>query len=203
MITVIGLTGPSGSGKTAFCSLAGEFGIRSIDTDKVYHSLLIPPSPCLDELHAAFGSKIILSDGTLDRKRLASIVFDDRDKEKQKLSLLNSITHKYVLDRTEEMIADAEKDGARAVIVDAPALYESGFDKKCDFVVCLLADVNLRIDRITARDGITKDHAIMRIKGQKNDEFYSARADFTVINNGILENMRSDIQKILSYKGLL
>lgn len=200
MIKVIGLTGPSGAGKTTFCQIAADLGIKSIDTDALYHSLLVPPSPCLDELVCEFGEKILDSEGCLDRPRLAAVVFGEGGESK--LDKLNEITHKYVLGEARSIIADADQNGERAIIVDAPALFESGFDKECDFTVCVLAERASRLDRIVGRDKITEDLARARIDAQKSDEFYKNNSDHTVINNGSPELMKADIQSILSNMGL-
>ena len=203
MIKIIGLTGPSGAGKTTLCKIADEFGIKSIDTDAVYHSLLAPPSPCLDELVAEFGEKILRPDGKLDRPILASIVFDEADEKKVKLARLGEITHKYVLEKARKIIRSAESRGEAAIIVDAPALYESGFDKECDFVICLLADHNLRLHRIVDRDNISKERADTRLGGQKDDSFYSSRADYTLTNDRTTAEMKKDMEKILSDRGII
>lgn len=203
MIKIIGLTGPSGAGKTRLCTIAEGYGIKSIDTDAVYHSLLVPPSPCLDELVREFGAEILLPDGTLSRPVLSSIVFDEKDTAKTKLARLGEITHKYVLDRAREIINTANNKGETAIIVDAPALYESGFDKECDFVICLLADPSLRLERIIDRDSISKERADARINGQKSDDFYSSRADYTITNNCSTEQLRIELERILSNRGLI
>lgn len=200
MIKIIGLTGPSGAGKTTFCQIAADLGIKSIDTDALYHSLLVPPSPCLDELVCEFGEEILDGEGRLDRPRLAAIVFGDGGETK--LDKLNEITHKYVLGEARSTIAEADKNGERAIIVDAPALFESGFNKECDFTVCVLADRDARLDRIVCRDKITEDLARARIDAQKRDDFYKNNSDYTVINNGSPELMRADIKNILSSMGL-
>ena len=203
MIKIIGLTGPSGAGKTRLCTIAEDYGIKSIDTDAVYHSLLVPPSPCLDELVREFGDSILLNDGTLSRPILSSIVFDEKDTEKVKLARLGEITHKYVLDKAREIIKAADGRGERAIIVDAPALYESGFDRECDFVICLLADPSLRLTRIIDRDSISEERAGARINGQKSDDFYSSRADHTILNNNSPEQLRVSLENILSDRGLI
>ena len=89
---IIGITGPSGSGKGAASSYLYSKGAKVIDADAVYHSLITPPSPCIDELVSVFGKGILLDDGGIDRKSLSKLVFGDENKEK--LSLLNKITHK-------------------------------------------------------------------------------------------------------------
>ena len=147
---VIGLTGPSGrqGHSRAFTQ---KHGIPAIDTDRLYRKILIPPSPCLDDLKATFGDSIIRPDGTLDRKALAAIVFSD----KAKLSLLNSVTHKYILARVKKRIAYRARRGERAVIVDAPALFESGFDAKCDITITITAGRSRELRASCSATGLT------------------------------------------------
>ena len=190
-MTVIGLTGPSGSGKTFFCNVAQKLGCSTINADEVYHALLIPPSDCLDEIVSNFGN-VLASDGTLDRKKLGSIVFSDE----QKLSLLNSVTHKYVKQKFRSLIAEMRDSGVEAVIVDAPTLFESGFDKECDTTVCLLASESLRRKRIIDRDSLDESRAAARLSAQKSDDFFISRADHVIYNDGSeseLENNLTDL----------
>ncbi len=192
---IIGLTGPSGSGKGELCSILKEFGIFSIDTDRVYHQLLVPPSDCLNELSDHFGMHILNPDGTLDRAALAKTVFSPGSENE--LEALNRITHKYVLEKAREMIADFSKQGILAVIVDAPALYESGFDKECDFCVAILADKATRTDRIMVRDGISRDAAEKRINAQNADSFYTERARIVICNNSDTAELKKQALEIL------
>ena len=87
-------------------------------SDKVYHSLLIPPSACLDELVGRFGSGILHPDGTLDRKALAALVFAEG--HEQDLSDLNAITHRHILDEVRVTLRRFDAEGIPAVLVDAP-----------------------------------------------------------------------------------
>jgi dephospho-CoA kinase len=150
-----------------------------------------------------FGGEILLPDGRLDRAALAAIVFDKADAEKKKLATLGKITHKYVLDEARKIIRSADERGDKAIIVDAPALYESGFDSECDFVICLLADKKLRLNRISERDNISEERADQRISGQKEDSFYMSRADYTLTNDGDLDGMKASLHNILSDRGLI
>lgn len=192
---IIGLTGPSGSGKGELCSILEKFGIFCIDTDRVYHQLLVPPSDCLNELSSHFGSQILKADGTLDRAALAKTVFAPG--ANSELDALNTITHKYVLGKAREMIAEFSKQGASAVIVDAPALYESGFDKECDFCVAVIANKAIRADRIMLRDGISRDAAEKRINAQKNDSFYTERARIVIYNDSDTAELYKQALEIL------
>ena len=182
---VVGICGRSGSGKTTVCKAFEELGAKSIDTDRVYRDLTRAdddgiPSECVRMIANKFGGKVIASDGSLNRAYLARIVFGD----KEKLSLLNSITHKRIMERTEAMIFEYLRMGTTCVLVDAPALFESGFDKKCDAVVCVTAPEDTLVRRIVARDGITPEQAMRRLASQIPDEELRARADFVFLNDG-------------------
>ena len=133
---IIGLCGGSGSGKGEVCSAFLKLGIPSIDTDLVYHELTSTMSDCLKEIRDAFGDSVI-SNGALDRRELSRIVFADGAENKR--SLLNNIAHKHILAATRNIAADLFKKGYDHVIVDAPLLFESGFDKECDLIIGVIA----------------------------------------------------------------
>lgn len=177
----IGVTGPSGAGKSHFCSLFSNMGFFAIDCDEVYHELTDAPSPCTRELSAEFGDGILLPSGALDRRALAKIVF--APDARHKLDRLNAITHKYVLDEVRRRIAALSPD-CRGALVDAPLLFESGFDKDCDLTVALLAPREMRLSRLSERDGLSKSALCARLDAAKSDEWYSERCDVTVYNAG-------------------
>lgn len=197
----IGLTGPTGAGKGTAAKSFLRHGIPSIDTDKVYHDLLIPPSACLDELVRRFGEGILAPDGSLDRRALAVRVFDEGDERDH--DDLNHITHRYVLDMVRACCAGLEKAGVRAVLVDAPLLYESGFDRECDYVLAVLADRNVRKTRIMARDGLTSEAADSRMNAQQPDDFFTSRADAVLYNNGDASALDGEADRILRDWGIL
>ncbi len=197
--TVIGLTGPTGAGKGVVSGICRRWGIPSIDTDAVYHALLNPPSACLDELVSAFGTGICNPDGTLNRPALAAIVFapDAGDR----LERLNRITHHFVLDRVRALCREYGEAGAPAVLVDAPLLYESGFDAECDRVLAVLAAPDTRLCRIMARDGISMDAALARLRAQKPDSFYG-RADGVLHNDGTPDELEAPLHGLLTDWGV-
>jgi dephospho-CoA kinase len=199
---LIGLTGPSGSGKGAFSRiLLEEYGIPSIDADAVYHALLIPPSPCLDALSDTFGDEILNTDGTLDRKRLASVVFSPADPavKAERIAALNRVTHRFVLDRTKELLEIEKIRGTAAVVFDAPALYESGADAWCDLIVAVTADRETRIDRIVRRDHITREAAQQRVNAQHPDSFYTEKATSVLQNNSTEEAFRTEVREFYRF----
>ena len=176
---VIGLCGGSGSGKGEVCRLFARFGVPSVDTDAVYRSLTEQKSDCLDEITEHFGTGVLNTDGSLNRQALAEIVFSDKDA----LRTLNSITHKHILNVCRASINNARMRGDEMILIDAPLLFESGFNRECDVVIAVVAPIDTRIARIVLRDGITEEAAERRIASQIDDAFYYENADF-VINNG-------------------
>lgn len=193
-LKIIGLCGGSGSGKGAVGNIFSKNGYLTIDTDKVYRDITDNKSKCLDALICEFGAEILNSNATLDRKALGKIVFND----KKKLRMLNDISHAFILQRVREIIKEAESLNYCGVVVDAPLLYESGFHKECDAVVAVIADRDIRIKRIVARDLIDEESAIKRIDSQISDNELSARADYTIVNNeglAVLEARVTDFIK--------
>ena len=192
---VVGLCGGSGSGKGTVAKMFSSYGIPSIDTDAVYHEITSEKTPCTEALAEKFGSGILNTDGSLNRRTLAKIVFCGEGSA-EKREELNRIAHKFVLDRTREILRGYESEGVLAAIVDAPLLFESGFDRECDVIIAVVADRDVRISRIVCRDGISESDARLRIDSQLADEYLSERSDFVISNSGSTEDLGSAVQKI-------
>ena len=193
---VIGICGGSGSGKGAVCVAFSRFGIPSIDTDAVYRSMTERKSRCLDELSEAFGAGILLADGSLDRKKLAEVVFAHTDDARRRKQLLESISHKHILARTREIIENYRLEGVPAVLVDAPLLFESGFDKECDVTVAVIADDSVRIERIMARDSISEAAASARIAAQIPNAELASRCTYVIYNNGSIDELSERVSEL-------
>lgn len=178
---VLGLTGPSGAGKSFFAETALKKydGVCVTDADKIARDVTQNGTPCLEELCGYFGDGILLSDGSLDRKKLAKAAFSDEKKHQ----MLNSITHKYIMLEMRREIDAAKMSGMKMCIVDAPLLFESGFDKYCDVSVCVIADKDTRIKRIMLRDGIDENSARLRVSAQQDDGFYTSKSQFALRND--------------------
>ena len=189
---VIGLCGGSGSGKGEVSGIFAEIGIPSIDTDAVYREMTLSDSPCMRALRLEFGEEVVNSLGGLDRTRLASIVFSDPTR----LEKLNKIAHSFILDETRRRLAEYRDKGLAAAIVDAPVLFESGFDSECDAIICVVADRETRIARIMSRDGISYDAAEKRIASQMKDEILISKCDHVIYNNADIESLREQILSI-------
>ena len=192
---IIGLCGGSGSGKGTVASIFLEYGIPSVDTDAVYRKMTKFDSPCLRALSEEFGSEIISSDGSLNRQLLASIVFTG-DGAEERLAKLNRISHYYILAETERILEEFSNDGYKAALVDAPVLFESGFDSKCHEIICVVADKEVRLSRIMSRDSMTMEAAEQRIASQMSDEGLIARSNYVIRNNSDINSLRSQIAEI-------
>jgi len=190
-VKVVGLCGRSGCGKGFVSAEFLNYGIPSIDTDKVYRDILLEKgkdgqlSPCLSELVREFGEGIITEASELDRKALAALVFADGAEDK--LFRLNEITHKYILEKTLELLEKYGESGFGSVIVDAPVLFESGFDKICDIKICVAAPDSVAIERICRRDNKTPKEAEMRLSSQKAQAELEALCDDVIVNDGVAD----------------
>jgi len=172
---LFGITGGSGSGKSTVSGIFRSLGFDVIDCDKAAHEAY-KTEECLSELISGFGEEIINADKTVNRKILGSIVFSDSEK----LKLLNSIIHKYVI---REIFRFAENSDKEIIGVDGAVLFESGITDRLARIVGVIADKNVRIQRITARDGITGADAEKRINSQKVDKFFIENCDYIIYNN--------------------
>jgi len=179
---IVGLCGGSGSGKSTVASMLLPYGIPTLCADTLYHELVSQRSACVDELCAVFGDGIVRPDGSLDRRALSRIVFAEGADAQTLRQTLNRITHAHVLKRARERIEQLRAQGVPAVLFDAPLLFESGFDRQCDLTVCVVAPLSVRVARLTARDGITEEQAMARIRTQIPDEELVRRCDAVVYN---------------------
>ena len=198
---IIGLCGRSGAGKSFVSRLFGCEGVPYVDTDAVYREMTAPAkdgvlSDCMKELAEEFGDGILKDDLSLNRPALAEIVFADGAKDR--LARLNEITHKHILAETDRKIECYAEEGRFAVIVDAPLLFESGYNEKCDYIVAASAPEDILVSRIMSRDGIDRDGALRRLKTQLSDEALRERADFVIETNENSEILRLRVKEILS-----
>lgn len=186
---IIGLTGGSGTGKGTFAALMREKGAGWVDADAVYRTLCAENWEMLRELDAAFGG-VLDQNGALDRPKLASIVFADPEKLKK----LNAITLPYI--RAASLEAMRAQGDCPFVLYDAPTLFEVGADDLCECIIGVLADTEVRVQRIMARDGLDEPAARTRIGAQPDADFYRARCDYIVENNGGLADLQRQADAI-------
>jgi len=185
---VIGLTGPTGAGKTTVSRIFEENGCAVIECDKLARDA-VTEKDCIENLCKAFGDDII-ENGTLNRALVAKRAFSSDETAK----LLNSITHPVILRLLKEDIEEAENN-YKAVIIDAPLLFEASLETWCDKVVSVIAPYEIRIKRIMQRDNISEEAALLRMERQKDDKYYTDKSDYVI--DGTSDNTKEDVMKIL------
>ena len=183
---VLGITGGTGCGKTTLLKAAESLGFHCIDCDAVYHSLLQTCKPMLAELETQFPGAF--PEGIFDRKALGRIVFQDD----AKLQTLNHITHRYVKEAVYQ-----ELQGVAYAAIDAIALIESGLGELCDTTVAVVAPEEVRVARLTKRDDITPEYALLRIRAQKSSEEFSAMTDHTLCSDQPMEQFSNECIKFI------
>ena len=188
---VFGITGGSGSGKSTVSAMLADMGVYIIDTDKIARQIVCRGSDCLKELCAAFGEEILLPDGSLNRKKLASVAFAD----KEKTELLSNITHKYIKRETERLIAASKSD---LTGIDGAVIIGSPIEPMCEGIVLVTADKDVRLKRITERDGLTAEEAEKRIKAQPMEEFYRQKADYIIDNSLTTDDLRRQVVELMN-----
>lgn len=164
-------------------------GIACVDCDRVSREVTAANSPALKALCEVFSDEILTPEKALDRKKLGSIVFSS----KEKLELLNKTIFPFIIDDIKRKIAECEDD----VVLDAPTLFESGCDKLCDLTVAVVADREVRLERIISRDGISKKDAENRINSQLSEEFFRKNCDVIIENNGDLSSLEKAVEKLV------
>ena len=169
---VIGITGGTGSGKTSALEAIRDLGGRVIDCDEVYHEMLRDSAELRHAIEVKFHG-VFNSDGTLNRKKLGELVFENKERMEQ----LNEVIYRFIVPEVQRRCQAGE-----LVAVDAINLIESGAEALCDRTVAVTAPAELRVRRIMARDGIDERYARMRISAQKSDEFYRGKCDYELSN---------------------
>lgn len=189
MSIVIGLTGGTGSGKSTAAAFFKNKGANIIDADVIARDIVRPGMPTLADIAKAFDD-ILLADGTLNRKKLGTIVFNDD----QALLQLNSITHTYIIKEIETRI---QASSASLIVIDAPLLVECGLERLCHATIAILSEIPLRAERIMQRDNLTMAAAAARINAQPTDAFYRQHCQYVLENNETPELLEQALESIL------
>jgi dephospho-CoA kinase len=197
-----GLTGGAGSGKSTVAAMFAELGARVIDADRVAHEVIRSPQAAYHEIVREFGFEILDSEGEIDRKRYAAIVFANPEK----LKILNAIVHPRVIERIEHLaegflLADPEA----VVIVDAALLYEAGYADRFNKIIVAWSRPEQQIERLMARMRLTREQAELRIAAQMPAEEKRRRADYLIDCSDTVEETRKQVEtlyaELLRYAG--
>jgi dephospho-CoA kinase len=192
-VLLVGLTGGIASGKSVVARRLGEHGAVVVDADVVAREVVEPGTPALARIAEEFGPGVITADGTLDRAALGAIVFGDRDR----LGILNSITHPAILERSHQLFAQAEAADPDAIVVyDVPLLLEARRDSEFDAIVVVEADDETRVQRMVELRGMDEVEARRRIGSQATNAQRAAIADHLIHADGTMAETLAAADKV-------
>ena len=181
----IGLTGGIAAGKSTVANRWQLAGATMIEADDLAHHALEPGTPSWQEVVGEFGREILNADQTVNRPKLAEVVFNDEPKRLK----LNRIVHPAVLRMQADMLAQCERDGrAKFAVVTVPLLYEVGIESDFDCVVTVACNEKTQLARLTAT-GLSEEQARARIRAQWPMHKKMDKADFVVWNDGSLRTL--------------
>lgn len=189
--TVIGVTGGIATGKSTVLGILRDHGAETIDADAIYHDLISPGGVLVEPIVQRFGAYVRASDGAIDRRALAGIVFADTEA----LADLDLITHPPVVKIIQDRIAGSE---TALVAVDAVKLIESGMHALCDAVWLVTCNPAVRKARLMARNGFTEYEADLRLAAQPDESYRRQHADVVIDNSGDLMSLRQQLDTVLT-----
>lgn len=191
---VIGLTGNIGCGKSSLSNILKNNSLDIIDADIISRDIM-NDKDLLNKIFETFGNDIKREDGTLNRKELGKIVFNDDEK----LIILNNITHPAIKNEIKKRIKEIEDNNRNIVVVDAALLIEGNFLDLVDRLVVISCDLDVQLNRIIKRDDITKEEAISRIKSQMDQNEKIKYGDYIIDNSKGLDELNYKANKLITY----
>lgn len=191
---IIGITGGIGAGKSLVADIMRELGAAIVDSDRLARQELSDPQVMLT-LRQWWGQTIVGSDGAIDRSAVAAIVFVDRTELKR----LEDLLYPRIDRHRQSLVDDFQQDSdVRAIVYDAPKLYEAGLDRKCDCVVFVDAPWEVRVGRATQSRGWDEAELRKREKMQDPLEPKRAKADYVVSNQFDIKTLRPTVQQVFN-----
>jgi len=173
----IGLTGSIGVGKSFVASVFIELGCRLLDADETAREVVQPGTEGLNAIVARFGSEVLNTDGTLDRKRVGELVFGNELLRTE----LNAILHPKIIERQDEILKSWEQIDPNGIgIVDAALMIESGGYKRFDKLIVVHCRPEVQLERLMLRNGLTEAEARKRIDSQMPQEEKQRYADYLI-----------------------
>jgi dephospho-CoA kinase len=190
---IIGLTGGVASGKSTVSGVLKEEGAYLIDADQIARELVQPHTPAWHELIEIFGEQILQKDGSLDRKKLAALVFSCPEKRGH----LNQLLHPRIKAETERRLKEiGERDPRAIVVIDAALLVETGGYREMDQLIVVYSSVAQQIDRLEKRDGMSREEAERIVSAQLPLEEKLKVADRVIPNEGSIGETRRKARDI-------
>ena len=189
----VGLTGSIGVGKSYVAGILAELGCHVLDADQTAREVVAPGSDGLNAVVAAFGQEILLSDGSLDRPKLGSLIFGDEEKRQR----LNSILHPFIIAKQDEQLQKWEAENPVGIgVVDAALMIESGGYKRFDKLVVVHCRPEVQLERLMSRNGFSRAEAQKRIDSQMSQAAKRKFADFLIDTSDGFETTRKQTEEL-------
>jgi len=185
----VGLTGGIGAGKSTVADLFSKRGAVVIRSDELARQVIEPETPGQKQVISRFGIEILNDKGSIDRAKLAQIVF----KDDVALKDLENIVHPLVRERTNQLMS--EQTSETIIVNEIPLLLEKKMESLFDFLVIVISSEKNRLERLFQK-GVSEEQAKARMAKQVNDQDRKAAADFLIVNDGNLDQLEADVQKI-------
>lgn len=190
---IIGLTGSIASGKSTVANMLKDYGLPIVDADVVARLVVEPGTPTLQKIVEAFGEEALTEGGSMNRQKIGSIIFNDKDKRKQ----LNSIIHPAI---RQEMLRQRDaylENGSKTVIMDIPLLFESQLQHFVEKILVVSVSEETQLNRLMERNQLTEEEASARIASQLPLSVKEQGADAVINNNGTVEETAKQLEDIL------
>lgn len=187
---VIGLTGGIGSGKTVASDHFATIGVPVIDTDVIARLIVQPGKPALSQLVQAFGERILLEDGSLNRAELRTIAFSSKSNK----TTLDNITHPAIRQETFHQINEVTYPYCIAVVPLLTA--DSPFSEFMQRILVVTAERETKISRVQKRSGLSRDEVERIMATQLSDEQRASFADDLIANDGTIEDAQREVDAL-------
>ena len=189
----VGLTGSIGVGKSFVSGVLAELGCRVLDADETAREVVAPASPALQDVVAEFGAEILQDDGTLDRPKLGKLVFADAHRR----ATLNAILHPYIIAQQDQRLREWEAVEPESIaVIDAALMIESGGYKRFDKLIVVHCQHEVQLQRVMARNNLTRDEAEQRVAAQMSQEEKKKFADYLIDTSDGFEAARKQTQEV-------
>ncbi|MCH8029936.1 MAG: dephospho-CoA kinase [Candidatus Dadabacteria bacterium] len=190
---VIGLTGSLGAGKSTVARMFGVLGASVIDADQVARAVVAPRLPAWEDIIEEFGEEVLNCDSTLNRKKLAEIVFADPEKRER----LNSITHPRIIEEITNMVERHRAEGTEVLLIEAALIAEKGgMGGLISALIVVTADEESQINRVMIDRRLSREEALLRLRAQMSGEEKAARATYVIDNSGSLQDTARQVQEL-------
>lgn len=194
---VIGVTGGIGCGKTTVADIFRARNVPVLDADEISHAVTKAGGPAISKIIDTFGAEYILPDGSMNREKMAELVFSDS----RSLDQLSLIIHREVFNVMAREKARLAQQKTKCIVLDVPVPAKEGFIDQCDQIWLVWADLNVRLERLAHR-GMSREEAQRRIDIQLSREEYEDISDLVIENNGSIRELEAKINELI-YQELL